>query len=326
MVDKRDKKISRKSNNDPPKQSAKRSNGPTEIQMNLSEFRQMKRRQEEERKTSSRVQVDRDRETRPRVNKTNIDKNRGHIEEKSSEHRIRKKMVNYLTIMFIIIFLLGGVIITKGFTINTIRVTGNVHYTEDEIREIVTKNGYINNSLLLFFKNKIKPIQDVPFVDKMDIEYISSHTITITVYEKAMAGCVEYMNEYVYFDKDGIVLETSQKKMVDIPCITGMSFESMTLHSKLPIEDEKRFKLILNITQLLDKYDLNIEAIRFTSEDDIILYYGDIKVLLGEGGNVDEQLVDLGNILEKLQGKKGTLDMTEFTTEKGSTTFKLEQN
>ena len=74
----------------------------------------------------------------------------------------------------------------------------------------------------------------------------------MTVYEKAMAGCIEYMNAYVYFDQDGYVLEISQTKLDDAPCITGMSFESMELHEKLPIKDEDRFKIILKLWNIFN--------------------------------------------------------------------------
>ncbi len=56
------------------------------------------------------------------------------------------------------------------------------------------------------------PVEDVTFIDKFQIEVIGRHTITITVYEKSMAGCVSYMDQYIYFDNDGRVLETSSEK------------------------------------------------------------------------------------------------------------------
>ena len=42
----------------------------------------------------------------------------------------------------------------------------------------------------------------VPFVEKMDVSVVDPHTIKIEVYEKALAGYVEYLGHYMYFDKD----------------------------------------------------------------------------------------------------------------------------
>ena len=208
------------------------------------------------------------------------------------------------------------------FKIDTIEVTGNKHYSKDQIKDYVLSEGYINNTVLLMLKNKIRPIEDIPFVAKLDIEYVSAHKITVTVYEKALAGCVEYMNEYVYFDQDGYVLEISPTRIEDTPCITGMSFESMELHEKLPIKDKNRFKLILKITQLINKYKLSIDSIQFTSEDEIVMNYQSIRIELGDGSNVEQQLIDLGEILAGLEGKQGTLDLKDFDTAVGKASFK----
>ena len=102
------------------------------------------------------------------------------------------------------------VILFTCFGIDEIEVTGNKHYSKEQIKDFVLSDGYIDNTILLMLKNKVRPIEDIPFVAKLDIEYVNAHKITLTVYEKAMAGCIEYMNEYVYFDQDGYVLEISQ--------------------------------------------------------------------------------------------------------------------
>ena len=211
------------------------------------------------------------------------------------------------------------------FKIDTIEVTGNKHYSKDQIKDYVLSEGYINNTVLLMLKNKIRPIEDIPFVAKLDIEYVSAHKITVTVYEKALAGCVEYMNEYVYFDQDGYVLEISPTKIEDTPCITGMSFESMELHEKLPIKDKDRFKLILKMTQLINKYKLSIDSIQFTSENEIVMQYQAIRIELGDGSNVEQQLIDLGEILAGLEGKEGTLDLKDFDTAVGTASFKAKK-
>ena len=175
-------------------------------------------------------------------------------------------------------------------------------------------------------KNKIRPIEDIPFVAKLDIEYVSAHKITVTVYEKALAGCVEYMNEYVYFDQDGYVLEISPTKIEDTPCITGMSFESMELHEKLPIKDKDRFKLILKMTQLINKYKLSIDSIQFTSENEIVMQYQAIRIELGDGSNIEEQLIDLNQMLDSVKGKKGTLDLKTFRTSSGTASFRQDDS
>lgn len=246
-------------------------------------------------------------------------------EQKTSKDREHSKRGFWIAGILVILILSGVIVILTQFNIETIQVTGNVHYTEEEIIQRVVGDEHWNNTLLLYLKNKIKPPEAIPFVQKVDVEFISRHVITITVYEKALAGCVEFMNEYMYFDKDGMVLESSSERMDDIPCITGIRFDRMIMYEPLPIEDKDFFHTVLTLTQLLQKYQIPAENIQFTSQKEIILYYENIKILLGDGSNVEEQISELGSILKSVEGKSGTLYMKDYSLEKGDVIFRENQ-
>ena len=225
----------------------------------------------------------------------------------------KKTLRNLILLSFLMGIAIVSYIISTRFQINSISVTGNIHYTEDEVIEYVTSDGYINNSLILSVKNKIFEIEPIPFVDKFEIEYLSNNKIAIVVYEKAIAGCTEFMGEYVYFDKDGIVLETSTKRLEDIPCVYGITFTSFTLHEQMRGSDVEKFKDVLIITQLLQKYEISMENIEFTEDERLLLVAGDISVLLGEDNDMEIKIAELQNILPKLEGKKGILHMETFS-------------
>lgn len=245
-------------------------------------------------------------------------------EKQDNVIQFKSRRTGLIAKITILVLAIALVLLFTSFHIESIEVTGNKHYSKEQIRDYVLSNGYIDNTILLMLKNKFHSPKDIPFIAKLDIEYVNPHKVNVTVYEKAMAGCVEYMNQYVYFDQDGYVLEISLTKLEDTPCITGMSFSSMELHKKLPIEDKKRFKLILKLTQLIGKYHLTIDAIRFTSEGEVVLYYEDIRVELGDGSKIEEQLVDLKQMLEGLKGKKGTLNLKDFDPADKKASFKLD--
>ncbi len=240
--------------------------------------------------------------------------------------QFKKKKKGVLAGAFVAVVAIAMLILFTCFHIDDIEVTGNKHYSDEQVKDFVLENGYIDNTILLMLKNKVNPIEDIPFIAKLDVEYVNAHKITITVYEKAMAGCVEYMNAYVYFDQDGYVLEISGRKLDDAPCITGMSFDTMELHEKLPIEDEERFKLILTLTQLIQKHELRIDSIRFTSEGEIVLQHKDVRIEIGDGSIMERQLVDLNQILDGLAGMKGTLDMRDFEVMNGKASFKKDKD
>jgi cell division protein FtsQ len=223
----------------------------------------------------------------------------------------------------IIVLCLGAYIyILKNYSLTKIQVTGNIHYTSDEIIDIVTKGKKTDNTLAFYYDYKWNPVENVTFIDKFKIEVIGKHTITITVYEKSMAGCVLYMDQYVYFDNDGTVLETSPEKLLDVPCIDGLNFSSIVIGEKLPVDNKSLFQQILTMTQLIDKNELIIDEIRFNSNEEIYLYKDDIKIEMGDGTNLEDKLMNLDSILNKLQGKKGTLDLKDYTAANGNAIFK----
>ena len=228
------------------------------------------------------------------------------------------------------LFLLIGLVVAysyviANYTVTTVYVEGNVHYTNEEIIDMVMEGRYGNNSLLLSIKYKDKSIVGVPFVEKMDVSVMDPHTIKIEVYEKALAGYVEYLERYMYFDKDGIVVESSLEKTAGVPMVTGLVFDHVVLYEPLPVENPEIFSSILSITQLVNKYSLSIDRIYFGRDGSLMLYFDDVKVALGIGENLDEKIMKLQYMLPELRGKSGTLRMENYTEETKNISFETDQ-
>lgn len=217
------------------------------------------------------------------------------------------------------------VYVTTNYTVTTVYVEGNVHYTNEEIMDMVMEGHYGNNSLLLSLKYKDKSVTGVPFVEKMDVSVMDPHTIKIEVYEKALAGYVEYLERYMYFDKDGIVVESSLEKTQGIPMVTGLTFDHVIVHEPLPVEDPAVFASILSITQLVNKYALSVDRIYFGSDGSLTLYFGGVKAALGTGGNLDEKIMTLQYMLPSLEGRSGTIRMENYTEETKKTSFEPDE-
>jgi len=197
--------------------------------------------------------------------------------------------------------------------LETVIVEGSNHYTAEELEEKVFTKKTDSNTLLLFLRHKYGETESIPFIEHIDIEMVSLNTVKIQVYEKVITGCIEYMGGYMYFDKDGIIVESSSEKLDNIPFITGLSFNKMVLFEKLDTQKDEVFDTILNITQLIKKYELDVETIQFNSDLEVILYCGDMKVLLGKRDTYDEQIAELKNLLPKAPNERLILDMSNFT-------------
>jgi cell division protein FtsQ len=232
---------------------------------------------------------------------------------------IKKRIIIVLGIINIILALIYYLLI--HYEVKNVTVEGNKHYSSEEIKAVIM-TGYLgDNSLYLSMKYKNKDIDDVPFVETMDVDVLSNDSIKITVYEKALAGCVEYLGRYMYFDNEGIVVEASKMATSGVPLVTGLDFDHVVLYEKLPVDNDSVFQNILTITKMLNKYDVMCDRIQFDSSYNVTLGYGSVKVSVGDLDNLDEKLMQLPNILPTLEGEKGTLDLQSYTSDKKSISF-----
>lgn len=228
-------------------------------------------------------------------------------------------------VMFAAACLLGVLLyVQKHYTVQTVYVEGNVHYTNEEIMDMVMGGALGDNSLYLTLKYRNKEIKGVPFIETMDVSILSPDQIRINVYEKALAGYVEYLGRYMYFDKDGIIVESSDSRTSGIPQVDGLDFGYIILHEKLPVENENIFNKILDITQLLTKYGIQADRIYFDRDYDMTLYFDSVKAKIGNTDKIDEKIMKLKDILPKVEGKSGTFRMENYSEETKNITFELD--
>ena len=221
-----------------------------------------------------------------------LERNKGGRKEKLRFDKTKRTIILSAILLALFAFLTAAYFyIINNYTVTTVYVDGNIHYTNEEIMEMVMGGPYGNNSLFLSLKYRDKGIDDVPFIQTMDVTVEARDTIRITVYEKALAGYVTYLGRYVYFDKDGIVVETSTEKTEGIPQVTGLKFDHVILHEPLPVDKPEIFTEILGITQQLDKYSMAADKIYFGSDYQVTLLFGDARVALGNDIYIEEKIM-----------------------------------
>jgi len=224
----------------------------------------------------------------------------------------------------VIVIAIAIAVVAKVFTVDSVTIEGNTHYTNEEIYDMVMGDKLGRNSLYLSMKYKNKDIEGIPFIQTMSVHIVNPSTIKITVYEKAMAGFVEYMGRYFYFDKDGTVVESSEKRTTGIPQVLGLDFDHIVLYEKLPVDSDEIFKQILEITQLLKKYDVEMDKIYFDSNYNMTLYFGTARIKVGDFTNIDEKIIRLKDILPELEGKKGVLRLDNYSGSDSIITFEVD--
>ena len=240
------------------------------------------------------------------------------MRRKHEKKKINLKWIAIGTAAFIIVF---SVLLAAGiFRVDQVEITGNSYYTEEEIKNLVM--GEHKNSLYLVIFYDYLGGREIPFVDSVEVSLVSPDHIKIRVYEKTMIGYVEYMGSNLYFDKDGTVVESSGEVLEGIPCIKGLKFDTLTLYEPLEVKNKNIFNILLSVTQMMDKYELDPDEITLKKEGtEIVLTFDHVRINLGTGDNIDEKAAMIQTLLPKLDGKSGVLHMEEYTNESTNISF-----
>ncbi len=233
-----------------------------------------------------------------------------------------------ITILVMLILVVAGLCYTiklhvvigeKGQTANdykfTLEFKGSERYTDEEMEKMFFGKESSKNAFLFVVKNLFYEKQSIPFIETYDFEMKSFGKFVITLYDKSVVGYVKYMSNNLYFDKDGIVVESSVKELEDVPQITGFKFDYFVLHEQLPTDNKNMFTHLLELTQLCTKYEIETDNINITSDGKMQLFVGDIRVDLGDGTMLNEKMLDLRDMYGELTGISGVLNMEEYDYE-----------
>lgn len=214
-----------------------------------------------------------------------------------------------MVVLAVIIVLAAGIC---SVNIRQVTVTGNSRYTEKEIVDMIFQKNMDWNSTYCYLQDHVKDHQQIPFVEDYKLVFQNPFHVQVIIHEKTVVGYVSYMSSYMYFDKDGIIVESSSQKLHGIPWITGLKFGHIVLYQKLPVESERVFEEILNLTQILSIYDLSVDKIQYNTLGEATLYMGEIEVILGSNEGLNGKIAELGDMLPQLEGKSGILYLDNY--------------
>ena len=232
-----------------------------------------------------------------------------------------------ITIIVVLSILIIGVIALfagmQYYRVDEIIVEGNEKYTKDEIINLVMTDPLDKYSLLFKWRIEQNKFEEIPFVDELEITVESPKKVKIKVYEKTVVGYVEHLGYYLYFDKDGTVVESSTEQLEGVPMVSGIPLDTIVLYKPLPVENDEIFKSLLNLTQLMEKYAVHPDNIKFNNDLEITLYFGEAKVLLGEKNPSDDKIFKLSKLLPELDGLEGTLHLENYDESMKNITFNI---
>ena len=244
--------------------------------------------------------------------------------------------MNIKKIIIIAVLTILVILAAFAFTvkIKTVTVTGNEWYTAEEIESMIfDKDRFSRNTVYQFVRQLFGKKDPIPFVEDYKLIFNSFTDVEVIVYEKSIVAYVKYMGNYMYFDKDGIVVDSSTEPLDGIPEITGLKFGNIVLYKKLPVEDPKVFDDILNLTQALHTYGIRCSRINYSDLREATLYLGDIVVELGTDSDMVEKVSELRDILPELRTRmeaegirSGTLYLDSYDSTSANTLYSFKKN
>lgn len=196
------------------------------------------------------------------------------------------------------------------FQVRKINITGNSYVTEEQIVSWIQEDDYMSNSVYAWAKYKFTEPEQHPSLEAIEVNVKNPWTISVKVYEKTLVGFVYYDNHYVYFDHEGVVQEKSLVLHEGVPLIEGLPITGAVIYEKLPIDEEKIFEVILETTQMLSKYEIVADRV-LCIDSELYLYFGAVCVRVGNS-NIENRVIQIPPILEKLEGRKGILHLEKF--------------
>ena len=271
------------------------------------------------RNTSQRDQFDLDTETvigmtnrnkqiRTKVNPSKLTKKQAHVLRKRKK---MKKIIKFLTLLFIII---GGVVfalVSPIFNINEIQVKNNNLISPETI--ISLSNLSEGQNIFRFNKGKTeKEIKTNAYIESVNVKRKIPNKIEITVEERERNYNVEFLNGYAYINNQGYILEISEQKL-DLPVIQGISTEQEQIveWNRLNIEDLEKLETVIQIMNICKSYDLDkkVSTIDISNKNNYTIYMEQEKktIYLGDESNLNNKMLYVPTILNENKDKEGTI-------------------
>lgn len=239
----------------------------------------------------------------------------------------RRNMRNRLRVKILLIAVAAGIFLfglslTSFFTIDAIEVRGNSHFTSEEIINIAHATPgrnliYDNGS-----KEIIQYLEQNPYIKEAVVARKLPSTLVINVTERKQACALEYDDDYLVLDEDGILLKKTGTKP-KITLIKGLVVSKIKLGESIGTKDRKLFEKTMELIRTMndsDLYFVTVDMLPEKADEGVVrAYIYDTFIVKGQYDLLLENLENgrLHLVVEKLFDQKirrGTITFTENGT------------
>lgn len=246
--------------------------------------------------------------------------------KKKTKGKHKKKILRVLVYVVLVLFVLSLLFLigygiyyfstSSKYNITNVQFKNNMIYDVETLTN--TANVPIGENLYKVSKKYIKTnLDSLPYIKEVGVRRVRPSTIEITIEEYASSYFAynKETNMYVRLTKEGLILEQTQGEMkTDVELLVfGITFDD-NIKPKTSIAKTELDKLALyeKTNRIYEKNGLEkqITSIEFKDKNIILTLNYDINVVLNDK-DLDYDINFLKSILEKIEGKAGTIDMTK---------------
>ncbi|HHW95129.1 MAG TPA: FtsQ-type POTRA domain-containing protein [Mogibacterium sp.] len=254
----------------------------------------------------------------PKEDYYNIDELRARGEQRKAKRLAKQKKARrrFIGVISTIVIIVGlfAFSLSSFFTVDSLEVRGNSHFTTEEIINISHASPGKN---LIYNPNKTeitKYLENNPYIKKAKVTRGFPSTLIITVEERKQLCAIKYDDDYLIIDKDGILLKKTPQKP-KLTLVKGIIVKKIELGETIEVKDETILKQTLTVLDKMIKGDLYF--VKLEMSDQIIkAYIYDSLIVKATFKQLTEALEKnrLHAILERLfdeRIKRGTITFTD---------------
>ncbi len=244
---------------------------------------------------------------------------RERIEKRKKEKK--KKQRHFRTWVYVTAFSLMFIIfgfffsISGFFTVDSIEVEGNEHYTNEEIINIAHA---VPGRNLLYNTNKseiVSYLEQNPYIKSAEVRRKLPSTILIVVSERSERMAFKYDNDYLVMDGEGILLRKTRTEP-QTTLVEGLIVNKIKLGEKIGTEDREKTDKAIDLISATAAGDLYFVKIDMTNTKRVKAYIYDNLLVRADCDTLMTNIKNghLHQVVEKLikDGiKRGTITFEE---------------
>ncbi len=247
------------------------------------------------------------------------------IRERKRQKKIkaRRRRTRFWTLLSVFLFSVGAIIFSFSsyFTVDSIEVRGNSHFTAEEIINIAHAVPGHNILYEPGTKEIVDYLEQNPYIKSASVSRKLPSTLVINVEERKQALAFKYDDDYLVMDDEGILLKKTRTEP-KITMIKGLVASKIKLGETIGTKNQQTFNRTLKLIKAMNEGDLyfvRIDMSEYEDDNYVRAYVYDKLVVKGDYDLLMDIITNgrLHKVLEKLFSddvKRGTITLNEDGT------------